>query len=96
MDAPAVYFAQSGPQTIRLQQREDGIGWDQLILSSALFPSRPGATKNDTRIVDEDLGTSTGVSAAHRYALPGTYPIVLTVTDAAGASTVSTTTLVVR
>ena len=95
-DAPPVYFAQSGPQKIRMQQREDGIGWDQLILSSALFPSRPGATKNDTKIVDEDLGTSTGVSAAHRYALPGTYPIVLTVTDAAGASAVSATTVVVR
>ena len=76
--APPVYFAQSGPQKIRIQQREDGIGWDQLILSSAAFPSLPGATKNDTTIVDENLGTSTGVSAAHRYALPGTYPIVLT------------------
>ena len=37
-DAPPVYFAQTGPQTIRLQQREDGIGWDQLILSSASLP----------------------------------------------------------
>jgi hypothetical protein len=94
--APAVYFAQTGPQKIRLQQREDGIGWDQLILSSAAYPSLPGATKNDTTVVDESLGTSTGVSAAHRYALPGTYPIVLTVTDAAGASAVSATTVVVR
>jgi hypothetical protein len=94
--APPVYFAQTGPQTIRIQQREDGIGWDQLILSSAAFPSLPGATKNDTTIVDENLGTSTGVSPAHRYALPGAYPIVLTVTDAARASAISATTVVVR
>jgi hypothetical protein len=94
--APPVYFAQSGPQKVRIQQREDGIGWDQLILSSAAFPSLPGATKNDNTIVDENLGTSTGVSAAHRYARAGTYPIVLTVTDADGASAVSTTTVVVR
>ena len=95
-NAPPVYFAQSGPQKVRIQQREDGIGWDQLILSSAAFPSLPGAMKNDNTIVDENLGTSTGVSAAHRYALRGTYPIVLTVTDAAGASAVSATTVVVR
>ena len=76
--APPVYFAQAGPQKVRIQAREDGIGWDQLILSSAAFPSLPGAMKNDNTIVDEDLGTSTGVSPAHRYALPGTYPIVLT------------------
>lgn len=95
-DAPPLYFAQSGPQRIRIQQREDGIGWDQLILSSAAFKTLPGTMKNDTTIVDENLGTSTGVSAAHRYALPGTYPIVLTVTDAAGASAASATTVVVR
>jgi hypothetical protein len=95
-DAPPVYFAQTGPQTIRMQQREDGIGWDQLILSSAAYPSLPGAKKNDTTIVNENLGTSTGVSAAHRYAVPGTYPIVLTVTDAAGASAVNSTTVVVK
>jgi hypothetical protein len=94
--APPVYFAQSGPQKVWIQQREDGIGWDQLILSSAAFPSLPGATKNDSTIVDENLGTSTGVSAAHRYARPGTYPIVLTVTDSAGASAVNATTVVVR
>jgi hypothetical protein len=95
-DAPPLYFAQSGPQKIRIQQREDGIGWDQLMLSSAAFKTLPGAMKNDTTIVDENLGTSTGVSAAHRYALPGTYPIVLTVTDAAGASAASATTVVVK
>ena len=95
-DAPPVYFAQTGLQTIRLQQREDGIGWDQLILSSAAFPTLPGATKNDTTIVDGDLGSATGVSAAHRYLRPGLYPIVLIVTDAQGATAVSTTTATVK
>jgi hypothetical protein len=94
--APPVYFAQSGAQKIRIQQREDGIGWDQLILSSVEFKSSPGATKNDTTIVDDNFGTSTGVSGTHRYALPGTYPIVLTVTDASGASASDATTVVVR
>jgi hypothetical protein len=94
--APLIYFTQAGPQTIRIQQREDGIGWDQLILSTATFTSMPGTLENDTTIVDENLGTSTGVSAAHRYLRAGTYPIVLTVTDAAGATASSPTTATVR
>ena len=93
---PLIYFAESGPQTIRIQQREDGIGWDQLVLSTATFTSVPGTLKNDTTIVDAHLGTSTGVSAAHRYLRAGTYPIVLRVTDAAGASASSATTATVR
>ena len=94
--APLIYFSQAGPQTIRIQQREDGVGWDQLILSTATFTSMPGTLKNDVTIVDETLGTSTGVSAAHRYLRAGIYPIVLTVTDAAGATASSATTATVR
>ena len=94
--ATPVYFAQSGLQTIRIQQREDGVGWDQLILSSAAKTTRPGLLKNDTTIVDEAFGTSTGVSAAHRYTRAGTYPIRLVVTDAAGASATATTSATVR
>ena len=94
--APPIYFSEAGPQTIRIQQREDGIGWDQLILSTATFTTAPGSLKNDTTMVDEALGTSTGVSAAHRYGRAGTYPIVLSVTDADGASTSSATTVTVR
>ena len=94
--APPIYFAQTGRQTIRIQQREDGIAWDQLILSSAVFQARPGAAKNDSTIVDEAFGTSAGVSATHRYARAGTYPVVLTVTDAGGATATSTTTVVVK
>jgi hypothetical protein len=45
-------FTQSGPQTIRIQTREDGIAIDQIVLSP--LPSRstaPGPLKNDTTIV---------------------------------------------
>ena len=94
--ATPIYFAQSGLQTIRIQQREDGVGWDQLILSSAAKTARPGLLKNDTTIVDDSFGTSTGVSAAHRYMRAGTYPVRLVVTDAAGASATATASATVR
>ena len=94
--AVPIYFAQSGLQTVRIQQREDGIGWDQLILSSVARTTRPGLLKNDSTILDEAFGTSTGVSAAHRYSRAGTYPVRLVVTDGAGASASDTTSATVR
>jgi hypothetical protein len=94
--AAPIYFARSGLQTIRMQQREDGVGWDQLILSSAAKTTAPGALKGDTTIVNDTFGTSTGVSAAHRYMRTGTYPLLLVVTDAAGASATSTASVTVR
>ena len=94
--AAPIYFASSGLQTVRIQQREDGVGWDQLILSSAARTSRPGAAKNDTTIIDPAFGTSTGVSAAHRYMRAGTYPLLLIVTDAADATATSTATATVK
>jgi hypothetical protein len=49
---PLVYFAQSGPQTLRIQQREDGIAIDQVVLSAVRYLTvAPGTTKNDTTIV---------------------------------------------
>ena len=45
-------FTQTGPQTVRIQTREDGIAIDQIVLSP--LPSRtvaPGTLKNDTKIV---------------------------------------------
>ena len=42
--APPIYFRTSGPQTIRLQQREDGISIDQIVLSAGTYLSTvPGA-----------------------------------------------------
>jgi hypothetical protein len=48
---PLVYFASTGTQTIRIQQREDGVSIDQILLSPAAFLQvAPGASKNDTTI----------------------------------------------
>ena len=49
---PAIYFAASGPQTIRVQPREDGVSIDQIVLSPAAYlNAAPGPTKNDTTIL---------------------------------------------
>jgi hypothetical protein len=50
--APPLYFATSGPQTIRVQVREDGLSIDQIVLSSAAYlTTAPGAAKNDITIL---------------------------------------------
>ncbi|MFL6277576.1 MAG: PKD domain-containing protein [Blastocatellia bacterium] len=49
---PALYFASSGPHTLRVQVREDGFSIDQIVLSpSTYLNSSPGALKNDTVIL---------------------------------------------
>jgi len=49
---PQIFFAASGPQTIRIQPREDGLAIDQIVLSPAAYLSTaPGLAKNDTTIV---------------------------------------------
>jgi PKD domain-containing protein len=90
-----VYFATSGLQTMRIQQREDGIMWDQFVLSSHRYLSkRPGSTKADNVIVaDPD---STSMVSTHSYAVAGQYPLALTVIDNAGAAASATTTVTVK
>jgi hypothetical protein len=45
-------FARGGPQTIRIQVREDGVSVDQIVLSAVKYRTmRPGAAKNDTVIL---------------------------------------------
>jgi len=52
MLGPTIAFAVSGPQTIRIQPREDGLSIDQIVLSPATYLTQPpGLTKNDTTIV---------------------------------------------
>jgi hypothetical protein len=52
MDGTLIYFATSGVQRLRIQVREDGLGIDQVVLSSTQWISRsPGATKNDTVVL---------------------------------------------
>ena len=49
---PEIYFAVSGPQTIRIQRREDGISIDQVVLSAGEWlATSPGATKKDATIL---------------------------------------------
>jgi len=52
VDGPLIYFATSGPQRLRVQMREDGVGLDQIVLSASRFKTiAPGATKKDSTIV---------------------------------------------
>ena len=91
-----VYFATSGLQTLRVQQREDGVMWDQIVLSSAAwFTSRPGETRMDDSIVPETFGTTDGITASHVYKLAGSYPVVLSVVDSGGLVSAATTTITV-
>jgi hypothetical protein len=51
---PAIYFGRSGPQTIRILVREDGVSVDQIVLSpSAYLTKSPGAAKRDITILPE-------------------------------------------
>jgi hypothetical protein len=93
--AAPVYFAASGLQTVRIQQREDGIMWDQLVLSSKTYmTTRPGLTRVDTTVVADTDGS--GNVASHTYAVAGAYPLVLTVIDNSGAASAAVTTVTVR
>jgi hypothetical protein len=50
--ATPVVFATTGPHTIRIQQREDGVSIDQIVLSAVRYVNRaPGVAKSDTTIV---------------------------------------------
>ena len=49
---PLVYFAKTGTQTLRVQQREDGISLDQIVLSPDTYlTTAPGANKLDATIL---------------------------------------------
>jgi len=51
-DTGDVWFNASGPQTLRIQIREDGVSIDQIILSPARFVTDPpGPVNNDQTIV---------------------------------------------
>ncbi len=56
---PALYFDTSGPQTLRIQTREDGLSIDQILLSPTLYLSNlPGILKNDAMIYAATQGPS--------------------------------------
>ena len=57
---PLVYFSTTGPQTIRIQLREDGLSLDQVVLSPVTYVTlSPGWTKNDSVILLKNSGTVT-------------------------------------
>ncbi len=67
VDGPRIYFATTGPQTLRIQTREDGLSIDQIILSpspASFLSASPGALKNDTRIFPAASGVLTRVEPA--------------------------------
>jgi hypothetical protein len=50
--AAPIYFALPGPQTLRIQTREDGVSIDQIVISAGRYlTTAPGAAKNDTTVV---------------------------------------------
>jgi hypothetical protein len=52
---PVIYFATTGTQRIRLQNREDGLSFDQIVLSAEKFlNTAPGPTKLDATIVSKN------------------------------------------
>jgi phosphatidylserine/phosphatidylglycerophosphate/cardiolipin synthase-like enzyme len=56
---PVIYFAESGVQTIRVQTREDGASFDQIVLSPDTYlNTSPGATKADMLILPEQDGSA--------------------------------------
>jgi hypothetical protein len=85
-----VYFNSDGWQTIRIQQRQDGPSFDQIVLSADTYSaSAPGALKNDTTIVPLTLGTASGVSVGHGFRFAGAHYVRVTVTDNLGATNVA-------
>lgn len=95
--AAPIYFKTAGPQTIRIQQREDGIMFDQIVISAAAYAAKsPGLLKVDTTIVPTTLGADTGITAAHPYKRPGVYPVRIWVTDSVGQESTTATTATIR
>jgi len=91
-----IYFKTAGPQTIRVQQREDGLMFDQIVISAAAYAAKsPGLLKSDSTIVTRTLGADTGITASHTYKKPGTYPVRLWVTDSVGQESSAVTTVTV-
>ena len=55
-----VTFGTSGSHTVRIQQREDGVAFDQLVLSRRSYlTAAPGVTKDDTTLLLRSAGLFT-------------------------------------
>jgi hypothetical protein len=94
--AAPVYFGTSGIQTIRIQQREDGIMWDQIVLSAVRYASAsPGSARFDATILPDTFGADTTAFASHTYEHAAVYPLRLTVWDGSGIWAGADTTVTV-
>ena len=57
-ESSVVRFTASGPHTLRVQTREDGVDVDQIVLSPVtFFTSPPGALRDDQTIVPKAIST---------------------------------------
>jgi hypothetical protein len=93
---PVVYFAADGPQTLRIQQREDGISVDQIVLSAALYlTAAPGLTKHDTLVLPSTVtappappapGTEILIRAGSATTVAGTWRLIADTTAANGTA----------
>jgi hypothetical protein len=82
---PLIYFAQTGPQTVRIQTREDGLSIDQVVLSPTQYLStRPGAAKGDTTILPEAAGAAPAATTSGGP-VPVTWSAVLNSSGTSGA-----------
>jgi hypothetical protein len=80
---PNIYFANTGPQTLRIQVREDGLSLDQIVFSPSTYLTvSPGKLKSDTTILPKTGGSGPP---------PDTTPPSTAITSPANGSTVSGT-----
>jgi endonuclease/exonuclease/phosphatase family metal-dependent hydrolase len=67
-----IQFASSGSHTLRIQIREDGVQFDQVVLSPVTYlTSAPGPTSNDTTIVPRTTASGSTPYTAVPAAIPG-------------------------
>jgi len=85
---PLVYFQTTGPQTMRVQRREDGISIDQIVLSaSSYLNAAPGPPKYDTTILAAGAATATAPAPEPEPApAPAPGPAAITAATTAGGA----------
>ena len=70
---PVIYFGATGSQRIRVQVREDGLGIDQIVLSSARYlASAPGALRNDRTLLAGGTGAASAIQEIVLHAADAT------------------------
>lgn len=61
---PVIYFAADGPQTVRVQLREDGLSIDQIVLSPTTYlGTAPGWSQLDSVILTKNVGAISAPSS---------------------------------